>query len=97
MIRLMGQLKQYGNKRYLNATHLRHVKDPHEDLFHAMEAAAVTLMMERGSVSTFGPCAHTFASDDLLAGRTKCTSDLHSCTPLSSFCIHRTDRADSIQ
>ncbi|KAF7792950.1 hypothetical protein EIP86_004053 [Pleurotus ostreatoroseus] len=57
----MGQIKQFGNKRYLNATHLRHVKDHHEELFHMLEATTVKLMIERGSVRTFSPFVHTFA------------------------------------
>ncbi|KAJ3520170.1 hypothetical protein NM688_g9200 [Phlebia brevispora] len=48
-IRLMGQIKQFGNKRYLNATHLRPVKDNHEFLFHPLDAITTTLMMERGA------------------------------------------------
>jgi hypothetical protein len=50
-VRVTGALKTFGNKRYINATHLRVASDPHEQYFHILESIAVTLMAERGQVS----------------------------------------------
>jgi replication factor A2 len=50
-VRVTGGLKNFGKKRYINATHIRNVKDPHETYFHILEAIAVTLMIERGAPS----------------------------------------------
>jgi len=49
-VRVTGGLKNFGKKRYINATHIRDVKDPHETYFHILEAIAVTLMIDRGHV-----------------------------------------------
>jgi replication factor A2 len=50
-VRVTGALKTFGNKRYINMTHLRVSNDPHELYFHILESIAVTLMAERGQVS----------------------------------------------
>ena len=50
-VRVTGTLKSFGKKRYINATHIRNVKDSHEVYFHILEAIAVNLTMERGPVS----------------------------------------------
>jgi hypothetical protein len=50
-VRITGALKTFGNKRYINVTHLRVASDPHEQYFHILESIAVTLMAERGQVS----------------------------------------------
>lgn len=50
-VRVTGALKTFGNKRYINMTHLRVTSDPHELYFHILESIAVTLMAERGQVS----------------------------------------------
>lgn len=47
-IRVMGGLKMFGNKRYINAQHIRPVKDHHEFLFHTLEAMTVTRIFEKG-------------------------------------------------
>lgn len=47
-IRIMGTLKSFGNRRYINATHVRPVVDPHEYYFHATEAAYVQQVYQRG-------------------------------------------------
>lgn len=47
-IRVMGGLKAFANKRYINAQHLRPVKDSHEIFFHVLEAMTVTMIMEKG-------------------------------------------------
>ncbi|KAL4077090.1 hypothetical protein V8B97DRAFT_1380730 [Scleroderma yunnanense] len=41
-------LKMFGNKKYINATHIRPVKSPAEVYFHILEAMTVTLIWERG-------------------------------------------------
>lgn len=46
-VRVTGALKAFGNKRYINATHIRVASDPHEVYFHVLEAIAVTLMNDR--------------------------------------------------
>jgi len=51
-VRITGALKMFGNKRYINVTHLRASTDPHELYYHILESIAVTLMAERGQVST---------------------------------------------
>ncbi|KAG6845342.1 hypothetical protein H0H87_010799 [Tephrocybe sp. NHM501043] len=47
-VRVTGTLKTFGNKRYINATHIRASTDPHEVYFHILEAINVTLMADRG-------------------------------------------------
>jgi len=47
-IRVMGNLKSFGDKRFLNATHIRLVTKPEEVAYHYMEAMTVTLIMQRG-------------------------------------------------
>lgn len=49
-IRVMGTLKSFGGRNYINATHIRPCKDPHEPYFHTLEAMTVTLMFQRGPV-----------------------------------------------
>jgi hypothetical protein len=49
-VRVTGSLKTFGQKRYLNATHIRASRDPHEIYFHILESIAVTLMIDRGLV-----------------------------------------------
>ena len=53
-VRVTGVLKQFNNKRYINATHIRLSKDPHELYFHYMEVMYVTMAHQRGPVS-LGP------------------------------------------
>lgn len=50
-VRVTGGLKTFGSKRYINTTHIRPSKDPHEVYFHILEAITVTLTLERGPVS----------------------------------------------
>ncbi|KAJ8585599.1 replication protein A, subunit RPA32 [Rhizopogon salebrosus TDB-379] len=47
-VRVSGSLKMFGNKRYVNANHIRQVKSPHEIYFHLLEAMSVTLIWEKG-------------------------------------------------
>ncbi|PPQ87992.1 hypothetical protein CVT25_001071 [Psilocybe cyanescens] len=49
-VRVTGGIKSFGKKRYLNATHIREIQDPHEIYFHILEAITVNLIMERGPV-----------------------------------------------
>jgi replication factor A2 len=41
----------FGTKRYINATHIRPIKDHHETHFHLLEAMAVLVFHEKGMVS----------------------------------------------
>ncbi|KAF8965268.1 hypothetical protein BDZ97DRAFT_799072 [Flammula alnicola] len=60
-VRVTGGLKSFGKKRYINASHIRNVTDPHEIYFHILEAIAVNLIIERGPPSnpSLGATAHT--------------------------------------
>jgi len=53
-VRVTGSLKTFGQKRYVNATHIRASQDPHEIYFHILESIAVTLMIDRGPPSGSG-------------------------------------------
>jgi hypothetical protein len=50
-VRAFGGIKSFGNKRYLNLSHIRPLKDSHEIFFHLLEAMTVTLIFSRGPVS----------------------------------------------
>ncbi|KDR81675.1 hypothetical protein GALMADRAFT_239789 [Galerina marginata CBS 339.88] len=50
-VRVTGGLKSFGKRRYINATHIREIKDPHEIYYHILEAIAVNLILERGPPS----------------------------------------------
>lgn len=60
----MGTLKSFGGRTYVNATHVRPCKDPHEPYFHTLEAMAVTLYLTRGPVclQLSMPCLHPHIS-----------------------------------
>lgn len=47
-VRVVGNLKTFANKRYINAISIRPVTDPHEIYFHILETIAVALTLERG-------------------------------------------------
>ncbi|KAF8350645.1 replication protein A subunit RPA32 [Amanita rubescens] len=47
--RVTGGLKSFGNKRYINALHIRPIKDPHEVYYHMVEAINASLVLERGA------------------------------------------------
>jgi len=57
-VRVTGGLKSFGKKRYINVTHIRNVKDPHELYFHTLEAIAVNLIIERGPPSNPSSALH---------------------------------------
>ncbi|GLB34890.1 putative replication protein A, subunit RPA32 [Lyophyllum shimeji] len=64
-VRVTGTLKTFGNKRYINATHIRGATDPHELYFHILEAITITLMVDRGSssaASASGAAASAYTS-----------------------------------
>lgn len=52
-IRVMGGLKSFGGKTYINATHVRPCQDPHEPYFHKLDTMTVSLIMQRGPVSRY--------------------------------------------
>ncbi|KAF8625820.1 hypothetical protein AX15_005200 [Amanita polypyramis BW_CC] len=47
-VRVTGGLKSFGNRRYINALHVRPVKDPHEIYFHVLETINASLILEKG-------------------------------------------------
>ncbi|KAI0689782.1 hypothetical protein BC835DRAFT_1407741 [Cytidiella melzeri] len=47
-VRVMGNLKSFGNSRFINANHIRPVADEHEPYYHTLEACTVTMIMQRG-------------------------------------------------
>ncbi|KAJ3490229.1 hypothetical protein NLI96_g1587 [Meripilus lineatus] len=47
-VRVMGNIKAYNDKRYINATRIRSCDDPIEPFFHALDSMAATLFYERG-------------------------------------------------
>lgn len=49
-VRVSGQLKVFGHKRYINATHVRKIVDFHEVYYHLLEVMAVTRTLEVGPV-----------------------------------------------
>ncbi|KAF8274919.1 hypothetical protein EI94DRAFT_7764 [Lactarius quietus] len=46
--RVTGTIKTFGTKKYINATHIRPVRDPHEPFYHVLEAMTVQLIFDRG-------------------------------------------------
>lgn len=56
MVRVTGTLKNFGDKRYINASHIRKLDTddgPQELAHHILEVMYVTLVLERGPVSTY--------------------------------------------
>jgi len=47
-LRVLGTIKTFSSKRYINAAHLRASTDPHEVYFHELDVIATKLMIERG-------------------------------------------------
>lgn len=56
-VRVTGNLKMFGSKRYINAQHIRPSTDPHEFYFHLGEALTTDLMITRGMVSIISSSA----------------------------------------
>ncbi|KAF9265445.1 replication protein A, subunit RPA32 [Marasmius fiardii PR-910] len=52
--RVMGTLKAFGGKRYINAVHLRPIVDSHEIAFHQFEVYTVYLTNKNGPPKTPG-------------------------------------------
>ncbi|KAI0065399.1 replication protein A, subunit RPA32 [Artomyces pyxidatus] len=52
--RVTGTLKTFGSKRYINAVHIRPVKDHMEIFFHLAEVMAVQLIFDRGPPNAHG-------------------------------------------
>lgn len=48
--RVTGNLKKFGNKRYINSTNIRSCTDPHELYFHLAEVLTVDLILTKGMV-----------------------------------------------
>lgn len=51
LVRVTGVMKTFGTKKYLNAQHMRKIKDHHEIYYHNLEVAYVQVALERGHVS----------------------------------------------
>jgi hypothetical protein len=51
--RVTGNIKTFGSKKYINASQIRPVRDPHEIFFHQLDVIAVQLTFDRGSVKIF--------------------------------------------
>lgn len=70
-VRVLGTLKSFGERTYINATHVQPVKDMHEIYFHTLEAMTVSLYMKQGPVRRRAvmscPCADCFVSPCALA------------------------------
>jgi len=56
--RVTGTIKTFGTKKYINATHIRPVQDPHEPFYHALEAMTVQLIFDRGPVRMLALISH---------------------------------------
>lgn len=48
--RVTGNIKTFGSRKYINASQIRPVRDPHELFFHLLDVIAVQLTFDRGSV-----------------------------------------------
>jgi hypothetical protein len=51
--RVTGNIKTFGSRKYINASQIRPVRDPHEIFFHQLDVIAVQLTFDRGSVNMF--------------------------------------------
>ncbi|KAG2157200.1 replication protein A subunit RPA32 [Suillus clintonianus] len=67
-VRVSGTLKMFGSKRYVNATHIRPVKSPHELYFHLLEAMTVTLTWAKGAPPRPGQNPSTTLPQGQVAG-----------------------------
>ncbi|KAF8559772.1 replication protein A, subunit RPA32 [Imleria badia] len=47
-VRVLGSLKTFGNKKYINTNLIRRIASPAEIYFHLLEAMTVTMIWERG-------------------------------------------------
>ncbi|KAG7452416.1 replication protein A, subunit RPA32 [Guyanagaster necrorhizus] len=81
-VRVVGSLKTFGSKRYLNATQIRVSEDPHETFFHILECVTCTLIADRGppvigqqQVKSDGPS---------VAGSSTLAYQSHSAQPVSN-------------
>lgn len=57
MIRVIGNIKLFGGKRHVSATHVYRVTDFNEQQYHLLEAIYVHLHMTRGPLDTSGQAA----------------------------------------
>ncbi|KAA1471099.1 replication protein A, subunit RPA32 [Dentipellis sp. KUC8613] len=81
-VRATGNLKTFGNKRYINALNIRPVKDWHEIFFHLVEAMGITLIFERGPPS--GPGQH-HGNQDMQSATSAYTAQSHSSAALNQY------------
>jgi hypothetical protein len=53
LARVTGNIKTFGSRKYINASQIQSVRDPHEIFFHLLDVIAVQLTFDRGSVKIF--------------------------------------------
>lgn len=94
-IRLTGSLKMFNSKRYINASHIRPVKDFHEVYYHMLEVITATLTVERGPPnrggqlqgSTTAPTGSTSASAYNTQSHATNTNQFSHLTPIQQKII----------
>ena len=66
-VRVLGNLKMFGTKRYINVNQIRPTKSADEIYFHLLEVMTVTLMWERGPPLRPGQQAHEIVGSHAVA------------------------------
>ena len=51
--RVTGNIKTFGSRKYINASQIRPIRDPHEIFFHLLDVIAVQLSFDRVPVRIF--------------------------------------------
>ncbi|KAG0707672.1 replication protein A subunit RPA32 [Suillus ampliporus] len=87
-VRVSGALKMFGSKRYVNATHIRLVKSPHELYFHLLEAMTVTLIWAKGAPPRPGQNPSTTIPQGPVAGGSAYAVQSHSSVANNSQYSH---------
>jgi len=69
--RVTGTIKMFGRKKYINATQVRPIQDPHEIFFHLLDSMVVQLTFDRGapgssSGGSGGPSASAYSAAQTL-------------------------------
>jgi len=87
-VRVSGNLKMFGKKRYLNATHIRPVKSSDELYFHLLEAMTVTLIWKKGPPTRPGQNPQEAAARFGASGASAYTTQSHT-TPANDQYANR--------
>jgi replication factor A2 len=61
-VRILGQLKSFGNKRHIGAHSIRQVTDYNEVQYHLLEATLIHLQFSRGPLEQFAPAGNGAAA-----------------------------------